>query len=114
MANTKTTTATPVVEKKRGRPAGAEVDSAAVEARKNLPIPEFRDSEGVLNILKSKDFPTSKVGKIAFIDYSIAKLQDKKTQLEEKSSPKSKNLAKMKRLRAALAKLEKLQEEMGE
>jgi hypothetical protein len=80
-------------------------DTKTAEAKVTV-IPAFRDNDGILLELSKKDFPRSRDGKVAFLDYQIERLSEKKKALTEAVSPKQKAQSKMKKLQAQLAKLQ--------
>lgn len=99
------TEATEEAPKKRGpgRPPKGERDPNKPEVTE---IPEIRDDEGYLLKLTRDEFPKSREGRIAYIDYQIAKLQDKREFLVAQDDPKMKAQKKMERLQRQLAQLE--------
>lgn len=98
----------PTEVKKRGpgRPPG----SGSKESDPNKPeiteIPAWKDDDGFLLKLTRDEFPKSRDGRIAYIDYQIAKLVDKKEFLLAQDDPKMKAQKKMERLQRQLAHLE--------
>ena len=70
-------------------------------------LPKFFDESGVLLKLRSREFPKTKVGRMAFCDYQIERWKARKVRVETQADPKLRKLRKIEKLRTMLEKLEK-------
>jgi len=70
-------------------------------------IPAFKDEEGKLVKLSAKNFPKTKEGRMAFCDYQVLRWTAKKDRISKAGDPKQKKLAKIEKMKAMIAKLEK-------
>jgi len=68
-------------------------------------IPTIRDSKGVLKKLKSKDFPGTKEGRLAYCDYRIERWKVRKLVIEKQGDPLAKKKARLAKREAEVAKL---------
>ena len=70
-------------------------------------VPKFFDETGQLLKLKSKDFPRTKEGKMAYCDYQIERWKAKRERVRIQADPRQRKLKKIEKLKGMLARLEK-------
>jgi len=69
-------------------------------------IPDFVDKDGELKKLKSKMFPKTKEGKMAYCDYQIKRWEVKKVAVEKGTDPLEKKKRRIEKLKKTLAILD--------
>ena len=93
--------------------AADKAKKAEAERRKNMAIPEFKDSDGELKKLKGNDFPTTREGRLAWCDYNIERWNLKKLAEDVKTDPKAKMKKRREKLMKMLADLDESLDEEG-
>jgi len=69
-------------------------------------VPKFFDEAGHLLKLKSRDFPRTKEGKMAYCDYQIERWKSRKQRVTVQADPRQRKLRKIEKLREMIEKLE--------
>jgi uracil phosphoribosyltransferase len=84
----------------------AKAAAKAAAAKDTRPVPVIRDADGLLKKLRRADFPKSRIGKIAFCDYQIARWETKKANVDKATDPQAKAKKRRERLLKQLAALD--------